>query len=276
VVASFAPYLSALAVPAAVSFARAGRAGAAAFSAAAAAGGLLGRFPVRSASRSSADLVVMSANLWHGRADVGALLELAARHSVDVLLVQELTHEASSRLTRLGAEQVFPHAVSEPRIGGAGTALFSRHPLSDARSHDGLAFAAVSALVHVPGREPVRVASVHPSPPWPLPLPQHRADYQRLHELLATFAASARVVVGGDFNATIDHRQFRLLLRDGYSDAARQAGVTWLATYPAGRGRLPLIEIDHILTRRVVAVTVRGLRVPGTDHRAVIAGLHCG
>ncbi len=78
------------------------------------------------------------------------------------------------------------------------------------------------------------------------------------------------MLVGGDFNATLDHRAFRALLRRGTTDATLQAGAGHLATYPAARPWPPLVSLDHVLLRGPVATAVRPARVAGTDHRGLL------
>jgi len=78
-------------------------------------------------------------------------------------------------------------------------------------------------------------------------------------------------VLLGDFNATLDHREFRRVLDRGYYDAADATGDGLRATWPTDRSR-PMLTIDHVLlpesirTRKVNVHDVRG-----SDHRAVIA-----
>jgi endonuclease/exonuclease/phosphatase (EEP) superfamily protein YafD len=81
------------------------------------------------------------------------------------------------------------------------------------------------------------------------------------------------VVVAGDFNATVDHAQFRDLLDHGYSDAAEQSGAGYLPTYPNDRWYGPLIGIDHVLVRGMRAGSVDTYGLPGSDHRALLARL---
>jgi endonuclease/exonuclease/phosphatase family metal-dependent hydrolase len=83
-------------------------------------------------------------------------------------------------------------------------------------------------------------------------------------------------ILAGDFNATLDHPEFRELLDRGYIDAADAVGEGWTPTWPAHprrRGALPL-TIDHVLVdRRVRVERVTVVGVPRSDHRAVIAVL---
>jgi endonuclease/exonuclease/phosphatase family metal-dependent hydrolase len=69
-------------------------------------------------------------------------------------------------------------------------------------------------------------------------------------------AGGGCVIVTGDFNATLDMRPFRDLLRNGYRDAAEQAGAGFVPTFFGGW--LPaLFAIDHVITLRCTAVDVR-------------------
>ena len=84
-------------------------------------------------------------------------------------------------------------------------------------------------------------------------------------------------LVAGDFNASRDHRAFRDILRAGFvdcADAARQRhrpGFTW----PADRRYPPLIRLDHVLSSQPGCIVhqARTMRIPGTDHRGVLAVL---
>jgi len=81
------------------------------------------------------------------------------------------------------------------------------------------------------------------------------------------------VILAGDFNATLDHAQFRRLLRLGHVDAASRAGNGLVATWgPLPYGRPALLAIDHVLVDprcRVRATSVH--RLPGSDHRILYA-----
>ena len=98
-----------------------------------------------------------------------------------------------------------------------------------------------------------------------------RSDIARLPAVLHALSRDAAVVVvGGDFNATPDTKQFRSVLRSGYTDAADQAGAGYTATYPADRSFPPLIAIDHVLANGgAVATGVRSVSIRGSDHRGL-------
>jgi endonuclease/exonuclease/phosphatase (EEP) superfamily protein YafD len=79
-------------------------------------------------------------------------------------------------------------------------------------------------------------------------------------------------MLAADLNATPGNLEFRRLLRDGYRDAAEQAGAGLTRTHPSDVRLLPpLFAVDHILTRGCAATSVCTLPIPGTDHRALLA-----
>jgi endonuclease/exonuclease/phosphatase family metal-dependent hydrolase len=82
-------------------------------------------------------------------------------------------------------------------------------------------------------------------------------------------------VLAGDFNATLDHSGLRRLIRTGYRDAAATVGAGLAGTWgPYDGDPIPPVTIDHVLVdRRVRVRSVSVHRVPGSDHRAVLAEL---
>ena len=224
-------------------------------------------------ARSDLRLTVMTANLLHGRADLEQLARTAERHDVDVLCVQEVHQDALDAIAARVAGRL-PHRHSRPGVRGAGSGIFSRHPLTGLREPDGFGFPPVMADVMVPtdrGPRPISVLSFHIKAPvgnggtrfW-------SDDLRRVGRLMAQHPRS--LVVAGDFNATREHRQFRDLLTGGYRDAADDAGAGLAFTFPAKRFRIPIAALDHVVPGRgLVGLDVRTATQPGSDHRAVIA-----
>lgn len=224
-------------------------------------------------TRAGARLTVMTANLLHGRADVDAIARTAERHDVDVLCVQEVHPGALNAIGNRVAAQL-PHRHTRGGFRGAGTGIFSRHPLTGGRLPDGYGFPPVIADVLVPtagGARRISVLSFHSKAPVGNGGARFWADdLARLGRLMA--AHQGPLIVAGDFNATHDHRQFRDLLTGGYHDAAADAGAGFVFTFPALRFRVPIAGLDHVvLSRELVGLDVRSARQPGTDHKAVVA-----
>jgi len=218
-------------------------------------------------------LRVMSANVYFGRADMGAIVRLARDQDVDVLSLQELTPEAVSRLDAAGGRALFGGRALAARPGAAGSGMLARVPLLDRSQEEAADAARPEAELRLPGARPVRITAVHPLPPISgRAEPEWRDSIARLPRPGAAPRGPLRVLAG-DFNATLDHRVLRRLLNEGYVDAADAtgAGLTW--TWPRGRLRPP-ITIDHVLLDERLGVRSFSVHdVPGSDHRAVVAEL---
>jgi endonuclease/exonuclease/phosphatase (EEP) superfamily protein YafD len=227
-------------------------------------------------------VIVMSANLRLGHADPDAVVAAVARHHVDVLMLQELTPSAVTGLTDAGLDRLLPYHVVDARQSAAGTGLWSRYPLTDVAKRSDYTFALVTAELVIPGSSlRPAVAATHMPGPWPQDPGSWLRDIARLPELLKALKyqrdpAGGPVIVGGDFNATLDVPQFRALLVDGYRDAGTQAGAGIVRTYPSDSAVPPLIGIDHIVVSSAVATSLQTLEVPGSDHRAVISRVVLG
>ncbi|MCP2162593.1 putative conserved protein YafD, endonuclease/exonuclease/phosphatase (EEP) superfamily [Williamsia serinedens] len=233
------------------------------------------RHLVPARGRATADvgnLTVMQANLWLGRADAATVVETARVHAVDLLCVQEITETCRDALTRAGIDELLPHRVVVAAPEGAGTGVWSRHPLSDGRELSGFTLAAVAARMELPTGGSVTVLSVHPMPPYPYAPELWLGELRRIRDEVD--GVDGPVVVGGDLNATHDHAAFRDLLGDDLVDAGAASRSGPLPTYPAHKTWIPpLIGIDHVLLRGVRAERVRTIPLPGSDHRGLLAAV---
>jgi endonuclease/exonuclease/phosphatase (EEP) superfamily protein YafD len=221
---------------------------------------------------SGLDLVIMQANVWIGAADAESLVRKVADHSVDILTVNELTPAGVRSLDGAGITGLLPYRFLLPQPGGAGTGIWSRYPLGDTERDQRFSFETLTARVSLPGGPNVLLAAVHPQPPWPFP----RAAWLReLEWLRHTFEnEDAPVLMSGDFNATQDHGQFRRLLRGGFRDVASACGAGLVGTFPAQRRWfVPLVTLDHILTKGMTPMACRVVRLKGSDHCGLIARL---
>jgi endonuclease/exonuclease/phosphatase (EEP) superfamily protein YafD len=220
-------------------------------------------------------LRVLSLNALGGSADPAAVVRAIEQHGVDVLVVQELTPGLVHRLADADIGTLLPHCHLDPRPMAGGTGLWTRWPLTPLPEVPGMVAAAPRARVEPVDGWPVTVTGVHPKAPM-----RHnvRVWQQELAAIRSTLVSSDGLqVVAGDFNASRDHRPFRDLLAAGFldcADAARRRpwpGFTW----PAGRWIPSIMRLDHILVSRGSATVraSRNIRVPGTDHRGVLAAI---
>lgn len=123
----------------------------------------------------------------------------------------------------------------------------------------------------------VRVVGVHlQSPKTPSAAQLWRSQLEDLGGWLGR--QSVAVVAAGDFNAALEHREMAPVCAVA-CDAARVSGRWWSRTWPSHRSvstplSIPLLGLDHVMVAGPLDVCwYRELRVPGSDHRAVSAGV---
>ncbi len=230
--------------------------------------------PSRQPSAAGPVLRVLTANLLAGRAGAEVVAELVSRKHADVLFVQELTDGAAARLQRAGLGDLLPHRVAQPARHGAGGSIYARYPLRGEPFAAPVSAARATARLDLPSGQFVQLACIHAAPPKLPWSPGATARWRSQLSALPAPGEGLRILVG-DFNATLDHAQFRRLLRRGYVDAASQAGHGLSLTWGPQPGRGPaLLAIDHVLIdRRCAVVTTSAHRLTGSDHRALYAEL---
>lgn len=221
------------------------------------------------------EIRVLSSNLRKGQAEAPAFVSLA-NESADVVTVSELTPDAVERFSKAGLDDAFPYSVLFPAPGAGGIGIWSRFPMAEVASAKSQT--SVAARLEVPDvRLNPLVASIHVYSPlaydansfdgWENSIARVGAEL----EDLASAAGPGSVIVGGDFNSTPDMYQFRSLLTDGYRDSVEQTGAGFAPSFPS-RNKIPsLITIDHVLTRNAATSSIITVRLPGADHRALLA-----
>ncbi len=226
---------------------------------------------------SGTTLTIMSANLRFGGADAQSIVDLVRAARVDVLAVQEYTPEVELRLLDVGLADLLPYRESHPDDGPFGSAIFARVPLTDGgvRKAAQGTYDQAHATITVPGTEPIVIESVHPVPPID---PGQTVEWRDgLRNQAPADAPGPRRILAGDFNASLDHREFRALLGTGYRDAAAEVGAGLTATWPYYGPRSPLtprITLDHVLVPAGVGVrSFSAVIIPRSDHRAIVATL---
>jgi endonuclease/exonuclease/phosphatase (EEP) superfamily protein YafD len=228
--------------------------------------------PSRQPAAAGPVLRVLTAHLLAGRAAAEAGVELVRRQDADVLFVQELTDDAAARLGRAGLGDLLPYRVPAP--SGAQDSIYARYPLRGEPPAAPAGAARCAARLDLPSGPCVRLICIHAVPPKPA---WGSGAAARWRSELAALPGpgDSPCVLAGDFNATLDHAQFRRLLRRGYADAASSAGHGLSLTWGPRPGRGPaLLAIDHVLIDRRCAVLATSAHLlPGSDHRALYAEL---
>ncbi|HEY0640504.1 MAG TPA: endonuclease/exonuclease/phosphatase family protein [Pseudonocardiaceae bacterium] len=219
-------------------------------------------------------LVVASINLHFGDgAAAGGVVDLVREHRVDVLSLLELTPAAVAALDAQGLRELLPHRVYYVGNAASGSGAVSRYPLSQRVLIPGTVLQQPAVMVTMPDDSQVEVQLVHPV--QPLSRRGNATWQQELAVLPPPRGDGTPRLLVGDFNSTLDHPPLRRLLDAGYVDAADQAGEGLRTTWPTDRGLWPpQVTIDHVLADPRCSVrSFDVVPVPGSDHRAVVAGL---
>ena len=220
-------------------------------------------------------LSVMTLNCRFGRADPEEVVRCVRTYGVEVLALQEVKGKLLESLLDAGLNQHLPYltqGTASPDDNGGYNAIFSAHqPVKASPSALDLPAAAVPLVELKTSSGPIRVVSVHPKSPqrgakqWGMGI----AALARLtHPPVPT-------IVMGDCNATLQHPTFRAMLaKSGLHDASLHLKAGSHLTFPSASALPSLIEIDHILTDGdLVPQSMHALRIPGSDHRALVARL---
>jgi len=216
-------------------------------------------------------LTVMTVNLYGGRANTAAVSHMVRAQGVDVLAVSELSRDAADGLRRSGIDDLLPHAVTSANGSSNNTALLSRLPLHPVRASSVPGALVRGQAARLPTAPGVIVCAVHP----PTPVRGQTREWRSAQDELTAWAGRTRgpAIVAGDFNASADHPGMRQLQSTGLRDAHEVAGAGRPLTWPHGRTLPPFVQIDHVLVRGLDVESVTDVRVPGSDHDAVVAHL---
>ena len=214
---------------------------------------------------------VMFSNVFAENRRYGLLLDAVDRYRPDVLVVEEVNEGWFKSLQAVSAE--YPYSIVEPRDGRFGIALYSRHPLRDARIVKLGVVASIVADVQIDAAV-LRVLATHAMPPFE---PTYaRLRNEQLEEIGRFLKEGPRpVVLVGDLNVTPWSAHFtRLLEQSDLADSMRGHGpqFTWPAqVWPVG------VPIDHCLYSPGVRVVAREVGPSvGSDHYPIIVDLEVG
>lgn len=219
-------------------------------------------------------LRILSANLLNGGADPEALCDLTRSLNVDVAAFQELAPEQAEAIS-----DVLPFGALYPARDHHGMGIALRWPASLDRVRLPRRDALVARLCPETWSalpQPLDIVNVHVTAPhvWP---PWQTWSHRRgqLRGLLEHLdgRTEQRIALIGDFNSTPLWPLYRSLvsrISDGALLEAQRRGArpsrTW-GPWPSGPR---LLRIDHAFVRHTEVEAFRVVRIPGTDHSAVV------
>lgn len=234
--------------------------------------------PFKTFTSSANAINLMSINTRLGEADVDTIVGLVGNEKTDILVMTE----TSGRFLRLARESDLAQRLPYHSEGDSvkNTVIWSRVPFIKTTPITGTMSDSVAVEIDTPSG-PLTIVGVHPWNPannefgFVAGVKQWHEDYEILRAALRKI--TTRRVVLGDFNATVAHKPFKDLLRDGYIDAHHDV-IPWGSnTYPTMGlwPPFPIIRIDHILLQKNIGEVrdYRNLPVPGTDHHGIAGTL---
>lgn len=222
--------------------------------------------PARGAAEPGAPVVTFYfANLYMGNDDVPAIARSIAEASPDVVVLVEMSDQATARIEDVLAD--YPYRAIERRPSGRlgdRITIASRRPLS-ARPQVAGEAPYVAATVQT-ALGPLDVVGVHLTRPWPYQF-QWAQIRQVMHLTEVRKGMDHPVVMAGDFNSVSSARIGRQIKAEMDLVAAPGWPGTWPSQAPSPLG----ITIDQVYRSPDLALFDRRLGRPtGSDHRPVI------
>ena len=217
------------------------------------------------------DVVVLVANVLHGRADTGALAGLIARESPHFVVLPEAGTDFRDKLMPLldglGYRAWVSTDPGTPDVRGVVLLVADRAGAVRVRRGMGMRLRHLEATGGILGSR--RFYAVHTTAPMGR---SRTAWWQAELELIGRWCrGEVAPIVAGDLNATFDHPQLRAAV-DGCHSAAEGTGRWLVGTFLAALPRWASIQIDHVLVPDGSQTSrFEVLDLPGTDHRAVLA-----
>ena len=217
------------------------------------------------------NLKLMLSNVQGSNKNYSALIQTVRSVNPDVVVLQEITEKWWSNIQVLTAD--YPYYKAVPRTGGAGLAIFSRHPIEAAEvlTLDESTHPALFCEINLEGTL-VTLLTLHPPTPMTATKFAHRNGQLAQAASIMKKAAEPKLLIG-DLNTTMWSPYFKELVSDsGLRDARLGNGL-----YPTWHAWLPVflsIPIDHCLVGE--KIEVNGIATDGntgSDHRPVILSL---
>lgn len=233
--------------------------------------------------RSEDDLTVLTANILRSVNEPDGLAETIAATDADIVVLQEVTESVhdSLKANPLLAEYRYwspaDGAVTFQPRSSVVVVLSKLQARSTERIELGVAGAA-DVIFELPTGvssdvQTFTLTGVH------LNAPSRPRNVEPWRDQLATLAKKETGrpgIMAGDFNATEDHRPFRHLLNQGWSDVHDRKGCGFGLTFPVnGMLPVPVMRLDHVLvTDHFEVLGVELLEETNrSDHRPVLTYL---
>jgi endonuclease/exonuclease/phosphatase (EEP) superfamily protein YafD len=215
-------------------------------------------------------LTIMVANVLGGGADAGDVAEVIRERKPDIVSLPEAQVDVREEIRAhlQGIDYNGFTAQSSKAVESATSVLVSASLGAVSIEHgDGMTFGHIVVTGGTLGD--IRIIAYHGYPPLPDGVTTWKQDLQMLR---GWCAQDPPLIVAGDFNATLDHAEFRHALGGDCRSVGPSVGGGLAGTWPADQPAVVRTQIDHVVfNRRFEPGQFTTYAIAGTDHRAVVA-----
>jgi endonuclease/exonuclease/phosphatase (EEP) superfamily protein YafD len=221
-------------------------------------------------------LKVFDANVRYNNPSLAGIAGEIAKDRPDVVALEELSPQNIQSLLSTGAVAGYRwHTIQLTGVNSTGFGVWSDTPLTGSEVWYAGQHAEFAATLHPPSGSPISLLVVHTFAPRGA-FYANKAWAAELSVIAARAVAAPKpLVVVGDFNATNDMKQFRVLLHQHLHDAAVTRGQGWRMTWPRDHLLVrPFLRPDHLLYSTGLTATHYTLgNGAGSDHRPLLITL---
>ena len=223
-------------------------------------------------------LRVLTVNMHYGKAAGPGIVGLARRLRVDVLFLQELGDDGSTRLKAAGLGELLPHLMDDGRTYRyRGSAIYARYPLREGLAIRSSFASQPTARLDLPGGQAVQLVCVHPHPPFPPWVPEAVPRWRgRSWQTRPPAPATCPSCWPGTTTPpSTTPSSASCCAAATWTPPARSAAGWPRPGAPSRRaGRPALLAFDHVVVDPRCAVLATSAHpLPGSDHRGLYAEL---
>jgi endonuclease/exonuclease/phosphatase (EEP) superfamily protein YafD len=213
---------------------------------------------------------IMVANVLGGGARAADVAALIRERRPDLVSLPEAQADVREEIRAQLQDQQYKGFTAQPsRAAPSATSVLVSAALGDVRftTESGTSFGNV--VVTGGNLGAVRLIAYHGYPPLPDAVPAWKSDLRKVRQWCSQ---DPPIVIAGDFNATLDHADFRHALGGYCRSVGPSVGGGLQGTWPSDQPAVLRAQIDHVVvTRQFEPATFATYPIEGTDHRAVVA-----
>ncbi|MFI5731700.1 endonuclease/exonuclease/phosphatase family protein [Kribbella sp. NPDC051587] len=215
-------------------------------------------------------LTIMVANVLGGGANAGAVAALIRERKPDLVSLPEAQVDVREEIRAQLEDLKYVGYTEQPtKAVESATSALVAPTLGAVQVKQDLPTSFGNLMITGGNLGELRLVAYHGYPPLPDDVPPWKHD---LTQLRRWCAQDPPTIVAGDFNATLDHSDFRWALASNCHSVGPSVGGGLKGTWPSDQPAIARTQIDHVLaTRTIEPLRFATYEIEGTDHLAVVA-----